>query len=540
MEWLWIVSVGVTDVQFPAWSQDEYGQWTRLERFETGRAGVRSMHEGLLAALREGHVRFESELPRQLPRGVAQDLRLVFEKDGDVFAVGLDHKGDRYRISAVENEIPNAQETQLPLFCPKVQASLPVARERFGDGQVSVLVLNTRRDLAFREGPSEPVAAGPIVSRFIAEALGLRWVDGDGGVPNRLEHGTARWLDILTGHEALEDEEAQRNVVARLGAALGAWEGGPDVRVAVTTSGGLPPLKPLIERVPATRFGQDRVLLIDAPERSPVVAVPLAYGSRVSEREALRFNCAEALRAGDFASAYGLAGRAGDAAWAAQAHDGLGALLELPGEPIRLQGRSLPPFALTACSIETRLCMGDVIGALTRLGTFLESTAWELISRDVRIGELTLKVDRDEECLVGRIPPGHVLLNNRLVEEDGKGPNHHRVVGLTWRWTSWLRGRKGGHAAAGAGFGDFVDRYNDGAKNLRNRRIHGSETPVLPGDVEVCLKEAGLMTGSHLPFGDNFLALDEVVAICAGLGFAQLGARMRAHLDGVLTRVIEG
>lgn len=49
MSWLWLISVGVSDVQFPVWSKDEYGRWSRLHRFETGRAGVRAVHEGSLA-----------------------------------------------------------------------------------------------------------------------------------------------------------------------------------------------------------------------------------------------------------------------------------------------------------------------------------------------------------------------------------------------------------------------------------------------------------------------------------------------------------
>ncbi|MCK7518015.1 MAG: hypothetical protein MZV64_10025 [Ignavibacteriales bacterium] len=81
----------------------------------------------------------------------------------------------------------------------------------------------------------------------------------------------------------------------------------------------MPPLKPLIERASAIHVGQTHVTLLDQSERrgrdAPVAASVLNYGERVAERETLRFHCTEALRAGDYAGAYGLARRAGQCSW---------------------------------------------------------------------------------------------------------------------------------------------------------------------------------------------------------------------------------
>ncbi|MBV5309630.1 hypothetical protein, partial [Chromatium okenii] len=78
--------------------------------------------------------------------------------------------------------------------------------------------------------------------------------------------------------------------------------------------------------------------------------------------------------------------------------DRLGPLLELPGRSMRHNGCPLEPFALAAVQIEMRLCMGDVVGALVRLGAFFEAATWTLIGRDARIQALGLKVDRENEC----------------------------------------------------------------------------------------------------------------------------------------------
>ncbi|WP_295447112.1 hypothetical protein [uncultured Thiodictyon sp.] len=546
MAWLWIISVGVSDVQFPVWSKDDYGQWIGPQRFEVGRAGVRAVHEGLLALMRHGQVRFDNTLPKAINRDLARELRLVFEQEGEDFLASIQHlrhtQDPAYRICGQADTLPNQGETQLPLYCPKVEALLPVARETFAGNPVTVLVLNTRRADGFTEAPWEPVGSGPLVAKCLAERLGLDWVDGQGQVPGRLVPGTSTWVDILAGDEAMEDSSAQEQVVSRLSAAIQAWNPAPGAarQIAVTTSGGMPPLKPLIERVPATCVGQSNVSLLDQPERGPATAAPLNYDTRVAERETLRFHCAEALRNGEYAGAYGLASRAANLPWARQVRDGLGPLLELSGTRLTIKGRQLPPFALTACQIEVFLCMGDVAGALKRLATLIESSTWELIAGDARIRELGLQPDRGYDCLVGALLPEHILFTEGLLERNSKGRDHHRVRRLMWSWPHWLKQRVGGQSSAAKALDEMRLAYNGEPQRFRNLLVHGPSELVDLDDVKRCMKNSGLIDAVDKPFGQNFLSATKASSLLTALGETDLTAAVSGHLKDVLNRVIEG
>lgn len=539
MAWLWIISVGVTDIQFPVWSKDEYGMWTVLRRFDPGRTGIRAVHEGLLALLRNDQIRFEGGLPQSIGDGVMRDLRLEFIQDGADFLMTIRHKD--YRISGQADAIPNTCEVQLPLYCPKVEELLPLARETFAGDPLTVLVLNTRRADDFSEAPGEPIASGPLVAKCLAERLGLTWVDGQGQMPESLTPGTSTWIDILTNNEAVEDPTAQQNVVTRLSAAIQAWTPGSTAssRAMITTSGGVPILKPLIERVPVTCIGQANVQLLDKPVREEAKAVALNYDSRVTEREILRFHCAEALRAGDYTGAYGLASRAFGQPWASAVRDGLGPLLEFPGPPLQLDGRDLALTALTACRIEIHLCLGDVIGALIRLGTFIESSIWDLIAQDSRIRNLGLQVDRDDECLVGKLAQDHLLFKKKMLEEKAKGKNHHRMLGLTWLWIDWLC-QNAQRAEIAKALNKFRKQYEKKPRVFRNRLIHGTDIPIDPQVVEQHMKAAALIVDMGRPFGQNFLSVPDVDRLLTGLGHADLATAVSEHLKVVLNRVLKG
>jgi len=560
MKWLWLVSVGVTYVQCPVWTQDEYGLWQGPQRFQLGRGGVRKTHEGLLTVLRRERIRFDPELPPLVERELADRLRLEFVHDpaSDEFLAAL-HPAD-YRLSPQADAIPNDQEERLPLYCPKVAPLADRAREIIGRDPVSVLVLNTRRAEDFGpEARDEPIASGPLVARDLAERLGLTWLDSDGRLPETFASGSATWIDILTEREAMEEPEAQGRVVERLNAALSRWSGAePDERrVLVTTSGGMPPLKPLIERVPAIHVGQHAVTLLDQPERrgrgAPIAASALNYGERAAERETLRFHCTEALRAGDYAGAYGLARRVAHLPWADAVRDRLGPLLELPGRSMQYNGCPLEPFALAAAQVETRLCIGDVAGALMRLGSFLEAATWTLIARDARIRELGLTVGRENECLEGFIPSDHDLLTSRL-PYFSQNPYHvddsnHRVTWLTQNWPKWLALPEGGQAAAGHALIRLCAAYNSEQKkphpaarkprDFRNLLAHGSDQPVDLNEVQRCL-ERELIAGVGRSFGQNFLAVKSVAGLLDHSGAGHLGATLRAYLADIRQRVIEG
>jgi hypothetical protein len=275
MAWLWLVSVGVSDVQFPAWKQDEYGQWSKLCRFEMGRGGCRAAHERLLTLMAKDRIVFpEGPLPQALWREEARDLRFeleVVDEDTGEFIAALRPVDQRhqagYWVSSHGDVIPNQYEARLPLYCPKVAELLSLTEPTFGQGPLSLVVLNTRRDQPLPDGRDEPIASGPLVAKFLAERLNLVWRDGGGVIPDALEPGVATWVDILTGNEAMEDPVAQARVVRRITDLIKAWQPAGERRIAVTTAGGMPPLKPIIERVPATCLGQAAVRLLDRPER---------------------------------------------------------------------------------------------------------------------------------------------------------------------------------------------------------------------------------------------------------------------------------
>lgn len=554
MRWLWLVSVGVTDVQFPVWTQDEYGIWQGPRRFQLGRGGVRKTHEGLLTLLRRERIRFDPELPPPVERELADRLRFEFEHDpaGDEFLAAL-HPAD-YRLSPQADTIPNDQEERLPLYCPKVAPLADKAHEIIGRDTVSVLVLNTRRAEDFGpEARDEPIASGPLVARYLAECLGLTWLDSDGRLPETFASGSATWIDILIDHEAVEESEAQGRVVERLKAALSLWSGtGSDERrVLVTTSGGMPPLKPLIERVPAIHVGQQYVALLDQPERggrdAPVAAAALNYGERVAERETLRFHCVEALRHGDYAGAYGLARRAGHRSWADAVWNRLGPLLELPGQPFQLKGGTAEPFVLHACQVEMRLCMGDVAGALLRMGPFIESVAWKLIGEDARIRALGVRIDRANECLLGVIPWDHALFASQIqyFRPNPEGTDQHRVNALTWEWPKWLAEPDGGQEQRAWALNHVCYFYNNDTHGMcprqyRNLLAHGADQSINLSEIGSCLKKRGLIAATGKRFGENFMTSERVAKLLDELGAGDLQDTLRAYLADVRQRVIEG
>lgn len=550
MAWLWLVSVGVTDVQFPAWKQDEYGQWSKLCRFEIGRGGCRAAHERLLTLMTKDRIVFpEGPLPQALWREEARDLRfeleVVDEDTGDFIAalrpVDQRHQAG-YWVSSHGDVIPNPYEANLPVYCPKVAELLSLTGPTFGEGPLTLVVLNTRRDRNLPDVRDEPIASGPLVAKFLAERLGLAWRDGGGELPAALGSGIATWVDILIGDEAMEDPLAQGRVVRRITDLIKSWQPAGERRIAVTTAGGMPPLKPIIERVPAICLGQAAVRLLDRPERGPAAATALDYHARVAERETLRFHCAESLRLGDYASAYGLANRAAAQPWARAVRDGLGALLELPGKPLTLRERRLEPFAVCACQIEASLCMGDIAGALVRFGTLIDSTIWALIAGDARIREARLTPDREDECLLGRVPKSHALFEQRLLELNSKGPNRHGVMGLTWRWPQWLAQRAGGQLQASQAIDRLRLAYAGEPRRFRNLLIHGAAEPVDLNEVRRSMMAAGLIAPApdRRSFGQHFLSTPMLSSLLTGLESADLASGIGSQLQNLLNRVIEG
>lgn len=551
MPWLWLISVGVSDIQFPLYKKDQYGQWSEPLRFEKGREGIRSVHDGLLTLLKHKQIVFPSEndkLPKPISRIEARDIKLEFELIEERFLVTIAH--EQYQISNCADTIPNDQEQQLLLYCPKIDPLLNHAQKLFGEEPVTAVVLNTNRNAALRDGPDEPIASGPLVAKFLAERLKLKWIDNQGNVPDVLEQKSSTWIDILVENEKLEDVTTQNQVVKRLTSTINAWKSNyeTDLKVVVTTSGGMPPLKSTIERVPATCFGQQAIMLLEQPERKePAVITPLDYNARVSEQEALRFHCAEALRACDYVSAYGLARRYPDLPWSGSVKNLLGPLLELSQDEIQIcKEPYLKSLTMTACQIEVGLAMGDSIGAMRRLGVFLESAVWVLIMRNERLKEhYQAKLNRDKGNFeIYSLSDNDEMISKKLLES--KGDNRYKIQNLTSCWPDWLIRHAGEQQETARTLRNLCKSYEKEddqpykLRDLRNRLAHGSESQLKIDDVDECLIASNFIKGKSMPYGKNFLAAKDVKNLLIGIGVYEQTKAIGDQLNKLLDAVIKG
>lgn len=556
MRCLWLLSVGTTDVQFPAWCQDETGAWAELMRVEVGRhPGLRALHEGLLSlAATEGRVLLSNDLPP--PVREAKRLGVVVESvevaGEQVFAARLEQAGAGaaarpMRISATGDEVPNAHDAQLVLYFPKVRDMVEVIRREQAGAQLSVVVLNTNRSLA-GETQREPFAAGPLTARFVAQQLGLSLADGGPGLPLGLNDGTATWFDILQGGERAETPETEAAVLERLNGLIDAFAPGAEDCIVVSASGGLPQLKAVIERIPATRIGAARVRLLENPEgaREPQLR-PLV--EKWTEREALRFQCAEALREGDLAAAYGLARRRSGLKWAKKVLARVGPLLELPSNP-------LPGYpagcALRAARVEAALAMGDVPAAIRYLGVFLEAAVWEILERSTAVTN-ALSVDASSEQLT--LHPGRALPHGLdwLLDPDNNAPGVFklRTGPMFTQLPTWVADRENGNqglqgaATALAALGNEYSRRqpagSDSIRAVRNRLSHGAGPIADVAAATSRLMGFGVAVGQ--PLGQNLLQVPQVRTLLAHFDAADappLADRLRGLHDQALDAAARG
>lgn len=557
MACLCLITVGVTDVQFPVWKQDDYGLWDGPYHFPIGGGGCRAIHEGLLALLRQGMVEFPDTRVQPIGSRLNGPVRFDLVQEGDDFVASVSHSGGGYQIADDSSVIPGPTQMRLPLYVPKMQEALGVSIEEFGNHPyqtTTVVVLNTRRSGDSLGGRDEPIAAGPLVAAFLANRLNLTWVDDDGRLPAVLRTGHSTWVDLLVDNENTEERVHQEAIVRRLNAVIQTWATNLDhgaVRgndgVLVITSGGIPQLKPITERVPATLLGENHVRLLDQPKRGATVRT-LNYREKWAEREALRFHCAEALRRGDYVSAYGLSGRF-DPSWAGTLRDLLGPLCDLPHQRSTLsyKDRKLANHELFGCQIEARLRANDVAGATVLMGVFMESALWRLIAGDARLEELGLEVDLSDECLCGPWPDGKHGLGDAMLVRNDRGLERHFVKRLLWQWPQWLQRTDGGQRASAMALNVLRKAYVGHSprqqvppQDFRNGLVHGATMPINLRDLKSCLNRARLIQGVGLPFGHNFFGAAAVEAFFTGLDTPGLSDAVGGQLDGLLNLVLGG
>ena len=571
MRWLWLVSVGASDIQFPAWCQDDTGAWSLLRRVEIGRQGnLRQVHEALLwLASEPDRVRLCSDdlAPVRLARGPSIEVESA-EVDGQTMhsvrlRAGTEHDDVRpIRISASGEELPNAFDAALALYFPKVAPMARAMADVRGSAALTVIVLNTCRTSG-DDAAREPVAAGPLVARFLAQELKLVCLDGGTAVPHPLPGGSCTWLDILQGSERLEDASVEDALRIRLNAAIDAFAPGPDDRVVISTSGGMPPLKPLLERVPATRVGSAAVSVLDNPEGSrgrPLSLQPLA--ERWLDRETLRFHCAQALRDGDYPSAYGLARRRQGSRWADKVVACLGPLLELPSASAGARSLAgLEPYELRAARVDAALAMRDVPAAIRGLGVFLESALWDVLRRSDALADAGLQIDPERELLY--LAPDRMLDSDLegLLDplRDDPGSLRPRAPTMFTRLPDWLaqHERQSDLKAAARALESLGTAYgrrtgsrdaqgraiDDSLRGVRNRLSHGAGPPVDLAAAQNNFLHRGLAAAIGSELGRNFLCQADAKKLLDRLGppnAPDLASRLRDELKRTLEAVTRG
>jgi hypothetical protein len=191
--------------------------------------------------------------------------------------------------------------------------------------------------------------------------------------------------------------------------------------------------------------------------------------------------------------------------------------------------------------------MGDVAGALLRMGPFIESVAWKLIVEDARIRALGLQIDRANECLHGVIPWDHALFASQFqyFRPNPEGADQHRVNALTWEWPKWLAEPDGRQRDAALALIQVCVRYNSdqfgmSPRQYRNLLAHGSDQTVSLKEIERCMKERGLIAATGRRFGENFMTSEHVAKLLDELGAGDLQETLRAYLADLRQQVIEG
>lgn len=534
--WLWLVSVGATDVQFPAWRQDDAGVWTQLHRVEVSRHdNMRGLHEALIWLDSTGGLTLCPEVPEVVKTRAPASVKIdKVEVDGEaVYSVALQMPaGDAagvWRISPTGDELPNVHDQHLSVFFPKVSRLLQAIQTARGEDSIAVVVLNTRRTQGSMAA-KEPVAAGRLVSRFIAQELRLQWLEGGQALPGTPIANTCTWLDILQGNETLEDPSIETALPSRLNAVFGAWGNDAEDRVVISTAGGLPGLKPIIERIPAINAGSAAVATLDNPENAgtrPLELRPLA--EKWVDRETLRFHCAQALREGEYVSAYGVARRRLPARWASAVVQSIGPLVELPAT-----GAQVPPFGnfrafeLRAARIEAALVMGNVLQAIRQLHTFIESVTWTILRRSRTLRSMGLTVSPNEEAislLEGRRLPaglGRLIDQFRPLNYAPSGRSIFSGDLASWLLTREQDARLGSSLSA---LTKVARKYRarshrhikDGLNDLRNALSHGAGGAVDPTRALNRFTSSGLAKSVGKAYGSNFLAVPDVHDVISGL-----------------------
>lgn len=522
MAGLLIVTCGTTDLQYVA--QSPTGDAVRLEatRFQQ-----RMIHERLLAG----------KLSYLVDR-TAESLKVMRENQvglvDDAPAV-LAFGGGRTSMS------PSELVLDRPLrLVPAKLASLP---DVFEDNLKpdTIIVFNTHRD----HEPFEPIAAGKILSRWLAEEFRLNF----GRQPGDIRKGAAGWVNFLDGKMPAEGRDGgpvNLDAVQRMDDALQSLEGRwKDITLAIT--GGLPNYRDQIRALVRFRFRTARIFEFEQGLHQTGEVRRLSERRLPSDAYRLRHEVRTRVRRGDFVAAAAVAWQGGTTdkkSWGKpvlQAAEYLNGMLapseDLPDYLLDLVRPNVPRCLLPAMRVETALRTNRQPEAVLWTFAFFDAALVDGIASlpfVSNMNELLQSIDVADD-LYDQIPEELLEIRpNRkpcLKVADGrKGQAPRGQVRLLFRTERlindiWIRhlGEIGRH------LNSFDQRLSDRnglePKSLRNSISHSSITPDRMAALRDRFVSLGIWRKDATPDG-FFLGQREVVAIIMALG---MGHPARVH-----------
>lgn len=405
---------------------------------------------------------------------------------------------------------------------------------------------------------AEPVAAGPLLARWLAGRLGL----AAGAASGELGPGLAGWLDYLVDDEQLDPGSGAppATALARLEALLLAAPGWtPGVWLALSDLGGLPgEVKNYLHAAGGYRFS-GRVFHWQArasgeadwqPPQDPPPGAALIYR--------LRGEVATLVRRGDFTAALALAqahalGRAAsERAWLAvleQVVAYFGGLLDAatpcPAELAVL--RELPAWAFPALQTEAALAADHYGPALLTTCALRDTALVHLIDRYLdlgggRVDPLDLAVDGLDPDWCRRLGAG-TAEEDALLQGDVTRPRL-RLGGR--RDSLWLAAlaqvpELAAAAQAVAAYASVLSRREaDGHSplNYRHMLAHRALSPTDLGRAAQLLRQRGLWPRAATPApGRAFLTRPAVAGLLHALNAGDTARHYQALIQGVLTRL---
>lgn len=518
MPTLLIVSCGDTDLQVAVRAGDGQEYRAAIEK-----DSMRAVHSALLDG--------------RLPYGVAEEKAQL----APVRSQSIIWHGGQAMLTGRAESVGTPLSDQIALVPAKLAGI-----KRFLQGvhvPSAVVVFNTRRDNDKRE----PIADGPILSRWLAESFALQWRDE----ANVIASGHSGWVDYLDGSmpahgsdgEGVNSEGMQRidDTLSRLGDNFD--------KVYLATDGGMPRYREQIRAAARFRFPKSQFLEWINPERDasprdvtrPILLPSDSYRARQQAREL--------IRTGDFTGASlavrQMAPYTGEYAWAtplgqtADYFDGrLEATDDLPDFLQDLIMPHMPRCLLPALRTEAALYAARWYDAVLATCSFGDAALIDHIGRLPFIEKMD-PLTRTITCRNGAEP------DLRLIQGKPGSRCLERIEEMTFEyytgryfddtWTDVIGDSVNNLKA----FNRKLRAGRPSPRHLRNILAHSSASEEQMADVRKIFVQAGLWAGSSREHGGHFLTHGVVPGILAKLSVAR-PTKLYARIVEGLVALMEG